>query len=303
MVKAINLGVRAHDVGLEELPSYFSERAIETLADRVMSKGFGAVQFTMEDVFTEVKPFQLNQGMAWKLRKAFESRGIQIAILSCYKNLIHPDPEERKKELGCFRRYLEFCRELGCSYVATETGSKNINYSFHPDNHSPKAMEELLESLNQMLSWAKDLGVGIAIEGVSMFPARSPEVIKMILDCINSACLHIILDPVNLLEPAVCGAPEAVGEEIRQQYINIAGKSFNLFGDAIVAVHLKDVRINNGKWTNVPIGIGLAPFEFLIKLVMDRKPYLPLIMEEQNSLTMDDSINLIKGLVPGSDEQ
>jgi len=290
MPKTLTLGVRAHDIGLESLPACFQEEAFETLAGRVAAKRFGAVQFTMADAFPAVKPEQLNQGMAWKLRRSFESRNIQIAILSCYINPVHPDPEERKRELACFRRYLEFCRDLGCNYVATETGSKNADLSFHTDNHSRRTFEELLESLGQMITWAVDFGVGIAIEGVSKFAAHSPRIIREILDRVNSANLRVILDPVNLLEPS--------GDmNIQQKYINIVRESFDLYGDDIAAIHLKDFRLDAGKLINVPIGMGLAPFDFLLGLAADRKPGLPLIMEDQNPSTLDTSVNFMESMV------
>ena len=291
MQKKLTLGVRAHDVGLEALSPSFSGGGFEVLADRVLSRRFGAVQFTMAHAFPELKPEQLNQGMAWRLRKAFESRDIQIAVLSCYINPIHPDLNEREKELACFYRYLEFCRDLKCNYVATETGSKNIDGSFHPDNHSSQVMGELLESLRRMVTWAGDFGVGVAIEGVSKFVAYSPEVIRKILDQINSVHLRVILDPANLLEPSA-------GGDIRQQYINLVKESFDLYGDDIIAIHLKDYRVEGGKLINVTIGTGSAPFDFLLDLAADRKPGLPLIMEEQNPLTMEDSIKVIEGLIP-----
>ena len=291
MVKALTLGVRAHDVGLEELPSFFSAEAIEILAERVLSRNFHAVQFTMADAFKQVKPAHLNQGMAWQLRNAFESRNIQIAVLSCYINPIHPDHEKRKKDFDCFYRYLEFCRDLGCNYVATETGSKNIDGSFHPDNHSPRAMEELLDSLKLMVSCAEKFGIGIAIEGVSKYVARSPEVIMKILENINSGNLRVILDPVNMLEPAA-------DSDIQQQYVRIVDESFSLFGDNIIAIHLKDYKFEEGKIVKTPIGTGSAPFNLLLKLAAERKPGLPLIMEEQKPVTMDSSFGFINGLIP-----
>jgi len=288
--KKLILGVRAHDVGLESLPACFTPDAIGVLADRVSSRHFGAVQYTMVDAFPSVKPAQLNQGMAWQLRKAFESRDIQIAILSCYINPVHPEPGERKKELACFRRYLEFCRDLGCNYVATETGSKNSDLSFHQNNHSPEVLEELLESLQQMVTWARNFSIGVAIEGVSKFVAHSPKIIRKILDGMNSDNLRVILDPVNLLKSSDDG-------DIRREYIDIVKESFDLYGDDIVAIHLKDVSLNEGKLTNVPIGTGLAPFDYLLDLIADKKPGLPLIMEEQNPSTMEKSINFLSKLI------
>ena len=290
MINKLTLGVRAHDVGLESLPSCFSDKAAETLADRVSAKHFSAVQFTMADAFPAVKFTQLNQGMAWQLRKAFEKRNIQIAILSCYINPIHPDTDVLEKELACFRRYLEFCRELGSNYVATETGSRSNDLSFHRENHNHEAMEDLLKSLHRMLTWASGFGVGIAIEGVSKFVACSPKVIREILDRMNSVNLKVILDPVNLLEPSDSG-------NCQQKYINIVKESFDLYGDDIVAVHLKDFCYENGNLINMPVGMGLAPFDFVLGMAASRKPGLPVIMEEQNPSTMDNSVSFIEKLL------
>ena len=290
MSKILTLGVRAHDVGIVSLPADFSTEAIETLSERIAVRRFKAVQFTMVDAFPAVKDTQLNQGMAWKLRRAFENRNIQIAILSCYINPIHPDPEARERELACFHRYLEFCRDLGCNYVATETGSLNDDLSFHPENHSPLAMEELLGSLRRMLAWAADFGVGVAIEGVSKFVACSPGVIRDILEKVNGSNLRVILDPVNLLE-------DSDGCNGKQRYIDIVSESFDLYGADIVAIHLKDFRYEDGKLINVPIGTGLAPFDFLLELASKKKPGLPIIMEEQNPSTMENSINFIESLL------
>lgn len=290
MDKTLNLGVRAHDVGLENLPEFFTAQAIEILAGRVLSHNFRAVQYTMSDAFRQVNPEQLNQGMAYQLRRAFESRNIQIAVLSCYINPVHPDLQIRKKQLSGFRQYLEFCRDLGCSYVATETGSKNINGTFNPENTSQQTMDELLESLGQMTAWARDFGVSVAIEGVSRFVARSPETIRKILDTIDSINLRVLLDPVNLLDPAA-------GNDLRQQYTGIVERSFELYGDKIIAVHLKDFKEADGQLVKVPIGTGQSPFGSLIKTVLDKKPGLPIILEEQKSATMDSSIEFLTNLV------
>ena len=289
MLRKLTLGVRAHDAGLESLPSFYSYEAVKILAERVSSRHFSAVQFTMTDTFRAVKPGHLNQGLARELRNAFDNCGVQIAVLSCYINLVHPDREEQKKELDCFHRYLEFCRDLGCNYVATETGSRNTDYSFHPDNHGLKAMNELLDNLGQMVTWASDFGVSVAIEGVSKFPASSPKIIREILDQIKSANLRVILDPVNLLELSA-------DNNINRQCINIAEESFDLYGDDIIAIHLKDCRIEDGKIINVPIGTGSVPFDFLLKLAAERKPALPVIMEEQNPQDLEKSVSFIEEL-------
>jgi L-ribulose-5-phosphate 3-epimerase UlaE len=101
----------------------------------------------------------------------------------------------------------------------------------------------------------------------------------------------VILDTVNLLNVNDIG-------DGKQKYIDIVNESFDLFGDDIAASHLKDFRLENGKLINMPIGTGLAPFHYLLKLAADKKPYLPLIMEEQHSSTIEKSFDFMEKLIP-----
>ena len=74
-------------------------------------------------------PGRLNPGLAGYIGEALRQRGVQIAVLSCYINLIHPDPRERRKQIELFKEHLRFVRDFGCGIVATETGSLNPDWA------------------------------------------------------------------------------------------------------------------------------------------------------------------------------
>ena len=42
-------------------------------------------------------PEKMNPGMGTFFKNEFQEQGVQIALLSCYSNLIHPEPGEREK--------------------------------------------------------------------------------------------------------------------------------------------------------------------------------------------------------------
>ena len=54
----------------------------------------------------------------WGLFKnEFGQQNVQVALLSCYSNLIHPDPHEREKILQKFERYLFMHAILGRQWL------------------------------------------------------------------------------------------------------------------------------------------------------------------------------------------
>ena len=83
----MRIGVRAHDFG--KLPA-------EELAARISARGLSCVQLALSKAIAgiDLKPGELNPGMAFHIGQAFHRHGLQIAVLGCYINPIHPDPEK-----------------------------------------------------------------------------------------------------------------------------------------------------------------------------------------------------------------
>lgn len=272
----MRLGVRAHDFG--KLPA-------EVLAERISEKGFTSIQLTLHEAISDlnVETGMLNPGMAFYIREAFSKHHIQIAVLSCYINPILPDKEERKRQIESFKEFVRYARDFGCGIVATETGSINTDFSYHPGNHREESFKILLESLGEMVCEAEKFGIIAAIEGVEKFVASDPERIESILDSVKSNNLQVLFDPVNLL---------TIDNYCYQN--RIIEDSFRLFGDRMVAFHAKDYKVENGRLETVQIGKGLMDYKLVTKLLRERKPYLPFILEEVDLLTLDETMDYLK---------
>lgn len=136
----MRIGVRAHDLG---------KAAAEVMAERVAGRGLSCIQLTLPEAIEGLDgaPGRLNSGMGGYIGEAFRQKGVQIAVLSCYINLIHPDPRERRRQIELFKEHLRYVRDFGCGIVATETGSLNPDWSFHPGNHSEKSFRRMLEAV------------------------------------------------------------------------------------------------------------------------------------------------------------
>lgn len=240
----MRIGVRAHDLG---------KAAAEVMAERVAGRGLSCIQLTLPEAIEGLDgaPGRLNPGMAGYIGEAFRQRGVQIAVLSCYINLIHPDSRERRRQIELFKEHLRYVRDFGCGIVATETGSLNPDWSFHPGNHSEKSFRRMLAGLEEMVAEAERFGVLVGVEGVAQFVASSPKRIRRMLEAVG---------PVNLLSADNWQEADRMIEE-----------SFQLFGDRIAVLHAKDFLFEGVR--SVPLGRGKLNYRLLLGLLKQRKPH------------------------------
>ena len=129
----LRIGVRPTTSG--KLPA-------DELARRIADSGLTCVQLAVNKAIAgaDLKPGRgdLNPGLAWHIGEAFSRHRLQIAVLGCYINLSHPDPAARAPLLSYFKEHLRYARDFGCGIVATETGSLNPDWSFHPENRGDR---------------------------------------------------------------------------------------------------------------------------------------------------------------------
>ncbi|HEX7714730.1 MAG TPA: sugar phosphate isomerase/epimerase family protein [Bacillota bacterium] len=269
-------GVRAHDFG--KLP-------VEELAKRISDRGIPSIQLALGKAVAglDAGPGSFSPGLARYIGDTFANHNIQIAVLGCYNNLIHPDPGIRRDYIARFKEHLRYARDFGCSVVGTETGSLNGDYSFHPDNHGETALRLFLESLTELVTEAEKFGVFVGIEGVASHVVSSPDRMKQVCDTIQSNNLQVILDPVNLLTV-----------ENYEDQDRILDQAFEQYGKRIVVLHLKDFTIEHGQKNSAPIGDGLFHFEYLLKKVQSRKPYINMLLEETTPETVAASIQKLQ---------
>jgi L-ribulose-5-phosphate 3-epimerase len=270
----MKIGIRAHD---------FGRLALEEMIDKIKSRGFSAVQLALNKALTEVDAdSHLSPGLAYHVGETFRKNDIQITILGCYFNPL-AEEEERKKAVARFKEHIRYARSLGCSVVATETGSVNADWSFHPDNHGEEAFVKVVETVKELVREAERFGVFVGIEGVIRHTIHSPQKLKRLIDEVNSNNLQIVFDPVNLLD---------INNYKRQD--EIIRQSIELFGDRIVAVHSKDFIVEGNEFKTVPAGTGLLNYKLIFELLNKKKPFVNFIMEELSEEEMQQGIDFFK---------
>jgi L-ribulose-5-phosphate 3-epimerase len=272
------LGVRAHD---------FGRLSADALAFKISARGLVCTQLALSKAIAglDLKPGQLNPGLAFDIGQAFLRQGVQIAVLGCYINPLHPDLVTRQGLLDWFKEHLRFARDFGCGLVALETGSLNADYSPHSGNHGEAAWKQCLASLATLVEEAERFGVMVGIEGVTHHVVSTPARMRAMLDALCSPNVQVVFDPVNFL------SPENYGDQDR-----VIRESIDLFGDRIVAIHAKDFVVDEGVFTFARSGQGQFHHQLLFDFISNQKPGISVLLEETNENTVSDSIRFIRGL-------
>jgi L-ribulose-5-phosphate 3-epimerase len=231
----------------------------------------------------DLKPGLLNPGLAFEIGEAFRTRGVQIAVLGCYVNPIHPDPAARRSLLGLFKEHLRYARDFGNGLVALETGSINADYSPHAENHGEPAFQQSLASIAELVAEAEPFGVSVGIEAVASHVVSTPQKMRRMLDAIASPNLQVVFDPVNLL------SLENVHEQER-----VIGESIALFGDRIAAIHAKDFVVENGQMKFASAGLGDLRHDLVMKFAVEQKPGISILLEDANEQTAPESREFLR---------
>lgn len=277
-MKSLNIGVRAHD---------FCPGTPEQVAAGLSQYPITCVQLALQKSFPviEENPGLLTEAFALRTAQAFTKQNLQIGVLGCYINPVHPDPVSREASLSWFEKHLELASAFGCNIVGTETGSRNADCTFHPDNLTDSAFDDLIKSVSRLAKTAERYNINIGIEGVAHHHIiNSAERMTEMLRRVHSPNVKVIYDPVNLYPQTMTGKQE---EEL--------DKCFSLFGEEIIAFHCKDYALNNhNKEGDLPAGTGKMNHRHLLAWIQKNTPGVPVILENTNRKNVSAVLNFMQ---------
>ncbi len=282
-------GIRAHDLGSFETPQALAER-IRTFGPKV------PVQLAIAKSFPSLGP--LTEDLAHQIKEAFDEQGVTVTVLGSYINPIHPDLEERNRQLKQFENHLKFASILGAEVVGTETGSIRPDCSYHPETADPNHVQTLYASLDRLVEYAAKVGSVVGVEAVAkQNTISSIERMTALAERFDTPHLKIIYDPVNLI-PWI-GIPEADGSyrakptvEAQRVFTN---QALDGFGSRIVALHVKDFALNeNGfKIGDLPVLEGVFDWPALLADLRERKISVPALLENANPATLAKTLSTL----------
>ncbi|WP_031549665.1 sugar phosphate isomerase/epimerase family protein [Oribacterium sp. FC2011] len=256
----IQFGMRVHDI--------CGKGTITEVLDKVQDLGIRYIQLAMSKSFSEVDTSvgHYNAGLGDYVGEELDKRNIHVSILGCYINPAHPDEEKRMLEVQRFIEHLKYSKRMGADMVGTETGRAHPNMKIVPETYTEENYQRVLDSFKRIRDAAEKLGVMVGVEGVFNHTLHSPEMMRRFLDDIDSVNFDVILDSVNLIKPEFEKDPEGQNAIIK--------KAFDLYGDRITTLHLKDGVFEDGDQRFRHPGEGFFNYEELMRQVSIRKPYI-----------------------------
>ena len=246
----------------------FDVKSIEGVAQKCKEYGVYGAQLAMNITVSDYKVGQFTPAYGERIKDTFKKYGVKLAIQSCYINPSCTDPEALESQLLRFEEQLKYARFSGAFAVATETNWVGDSCDAEANN-SEHAYQYCVKNLKRLANCAEKLGVMIAVEGVRVYVINSPKKMKRMLQDLNSPNVVCIFDPINFLCAENCKEQDAMIDE-----------AFELYGDRMCAIHLKDFVYDENGFTRVLPLDGMLNIRKILTWVKHNKPDMPIVLEE-----------------------
>ncbi|KAF1299152.1 AP endonuclease [Enterococcus sp. JM4C] len=258
MLNTLNLGIRAHDIQAETK---------EQLVEKLASHQFTHIQFAPKKSFpTLIQNWtDLTPDFAKEYGDYFANQNIKLSVLGCYVNISSRDALVRQQAINLFKQHLHLAKSFQAKLVGTETGSVTQGYT--TENFTEEAYIQARTSIIELVTLAETLDVTVGIEAGLNHPVYTSDLMKRLLDEIQSPHLKVIFDAANLIRPDNYLTQEAVVEKaIEQLHAHIE------------VVHLKDFVIHDKKIKIVPVGTGQMNYKPVLSFLKNQQQ-LPVSLE------------------------
>lgn len=274
----INITVRGHD--FEEVDT------IETLAKKAQADNIHSLQLALTKSFPDLveKNTRLSTGLGYKFKNTLQAHQVDVGILSCYSNLIHPDTKEREKIIATFCDYLKNARYFGAPMVASETGSVLPQMGFTEENFKEDVFQELIEVVKELVACGEHYQTIVGIEPGTHHPLHTIEKTKRLLEAVPSDYLGIVYDSTNLITA-----------DTYKDQVDMTEAVFKELGDKIVAFHLKDYLVEDHKIKPVPLGEGVIDYKKIIAIVEKYCPGCFVVLEQTKDPYMKRAVEWLEG--------
>ena len=263
----IQIGVRLHDVNSQE-PCEL--QTLEARAVKAREEGFSCVHLALAKclVGCTFDYAALTEGLAAYIRRVFSEHSLDVAVLGCYLNLAHPDPEKIREFQSRYFGHLRVAALAGVGMVGTETGAPNAAYKLDADTHTKEALYTLIKNLEPVVEQAEKWGVTLAIEPVWNHIVYDADQALQVIRSLGSPNLRIIFDPVNLLSTENIARRESVLRDAMDKLC-----------DRIAMIHIKDYILDGDRLVSVAAGTGEMDYTEILRFLKERKPFIQATLE------------------------
>ncbi len=253
----MKFGLRGHDIG----------DSFDEMIEKAVSNGVEVLQLALAKTLADVDFYKIgySKELSLKIKNALEENNISVSVLGCYINPVEQDAEGLEKNLVLFENFICYAKDFNAKVIGTETGCLDTLEA----TRSEENYQFFLKNLKRLVKKAEENDVVIGIEPVSIFTVYSPEIMARVLSDINSDNLAVIFDLSNIITV----------ENFMEQH-KIIDAAFDLPGNRIKVVHLKDFVIEDNKKKFATVGTGLYDIEYLFSKIKGLSEMPDIILDE-----------------------
>ena len=223
-----------------------------TVLASAKAAGFDGVQYNMACSGLDPMPDSIRPDQATAIADAARATGTAIFAVSGTYNMIHPDPVVRSTGHRRLRVLAAACAGMGTGLITLCTGSRDAQdqWRHHPDNGSPAAWRDLLESFEIAVQIAEIHDILLGVEPELANVVGSAKAAHRLINQLQSDRIRIVLDPANLFEVAT-----------RPEQRRLVEDAIALLAPRIVMAHAKDRDASGGFGT---AGKGVIDFDHFL---------------------------------------
>ena len=232
----------------------FERPTLAGVLDAVVEHGISSVQFNLLCAGVEEMPLEISPALITQVCESLAARQITMAAISGTFNIIDPNLTQRRDGFERLKVLAGASKAMGTHIITFCTGTRNPDYLWraHPDNNTPAAWRDMLDSMAEAVQIAEAHDVLLAFEPEVSNVVDSAQKARHLLDEINSPHLKVTIDGANLFHQ---------GELPRMR--EILDEAFDLLGDEIVLAHAKDLS-RDGEAGHDAAGTGLLDYAYYI---------------------------------------
>ena len=175
---------------------------VDEVIRRIKASDFNCVQLDVSFKDCDAAKGELTREKAIAIRNKFRDANLPVICVSGYTNFIHPNPAKRQKNIDYLKTMIEFAGDLGCTYVASETGTYNeeSDWVWDDRNGTEAVYQETLEVVKDIVACAAENGVTFLIENYVNNVIGSVAQVKRLFADVNSPHLGLLCDPTNYFD-------------------------------------------------------------------------------------------------------
>lgn len=263
-------GIRGHDV---------QAKGLTQISNRCKEVDIPYLQLVLERSVEGFEFGNFSKEYAEEIKKMLDNT--KIAVLGSYINPSNKDTDALNKDLNKFKEKIRYATILNPILVGTETCSYNEG-----ENDTEDAYFHLLKSMKQLTEEAEKYDVTIGIEGVHFHVINTPEKLSRLVKDLDSEKVKVIFDPCNYITI----------NNYHNQDIMI-NTMFDLLGDKIAIIHVKDFVVKDGEIKSAIPGEGMLNYKLIFNKLKEYNLNIPLVCEEINETDAVKAFENLKNLL------